>query len=404
MIATPDIEQIIGAEAVDPNNDRVGKVSQVYVDADTDQPTWASVKTGLFGMSETLVPLDNATWDHEQLHITVEKARVKDAPRVDPDAEISPDEQERLYSYYGLMGATGSDAGRSGPIGAGRTDLDRDRIGSDVDGYDAATMSDTGYGAGAGAGLGADAGTGAGLAGSGVGRRHAGYDDGPSGPRFDRGQSAEADAPRRHTDAGYGEVSDEPGGPDVRASGRTAGDGRGSGDFASTGTALENDNPVAEEAAEGTGSGYGTSDVEDISGRFFGDSGVSGDTGGHRDRAEMVEAGAAPTDDVGMPGMAGGVAGGGMGGGQPSQGDPAMQTETGATDMPQGASGMPEGSVGMQRQAGGGMRLRRYVVRQETVVVPQDELRMEPGAGSSMDDSSTGMRMDDQDPTDPGRR
>ena len=49
MIATPEIEEIIGAEAVDPNNDRIGRVSQVYVDADTDQPTWASVRTGVAG-------------------------------------------------------------------------------------------------------------------------------------------------------------------------------------------------------------------------------------------------------------------------------------------------------------------------------------------------------------------
>jgi hypothetical protein len=55
----------------------------------------------------------------------------------------------------------------------------------------------------------------------------------------------------------------------------------------------------------------------------------------------------------------------------------------------------------MQRQAGGGMRLRRYVIRQETVVEPlneQDELRMQPGAASSMDAPSTGMRTD-QDPS-----
>jgi hypothetical protein len=391
MIATPDIEQIIGAEAVDPNNDRIGKVSQVYVDADTDQPTWASVRTGLFGISETLVPLDNATWDHEQLHVTVVKARVKDAPRVDPDAEISPDEQERLYSYYGL----------AGEVGADRTD--RGRVGGDADGYDATTMSETGYGAGAGAG--------AGLAGAGVGHvreRDASYGDGPAGPRYDRGQSREADENRVRTpNAGYGEVPDDPEGPDVRGSGRTAGDGRGSGDFASTGTALEHDNPVAEEAAEGTGNGYGTSDIEDISGRFYGDGGVSGDSGGHRHRAEPGEAGGA--DDRQMPGMAGGIAGAGadagMGGGQVAQGDPAMQSSAAA--MPQEATGVQEGSVGMQRQAGGGMRLRRYIIRQETVVVPldeQDELRMQPGAASSTDDSSTGMRMDDQDPRDPGLR
>jgi hypothetical protein len=426
MIATPDIEQIIGAEAVDPNDDRIGKVSQVYVDADTDQPTWVSVRTGLFGLSESLVPLDNATWDHEQLHVGVEKAQVKDAPRVDPDAEISPEEQERLYSYYGLSGSTVTETGQSGPIGAGQADLDRsgvgiagmqDLSGSDadlrtdaampglradpagegtsrydtdadrVDGYDATTMSETGYGAGAGA-------VGAGLAGAGVGRTPHPYDDGRAGPRYERGQSAEADAPRERTDdRGYGEVSVEPGGPDVRGSGRTAGDGRGSGDFASTGTALENENPVAEEAAEGTGSGYGTSEVEDISGRFYGEGGV---TGGHRERAEMREAGAMPAEDASMAGMTG------VGG--PVQGDPAMQTESGATGMPLGTQ---EVGAGMQRQPGGGMRLRRYVARREPGAAPldqQDELRMQPGATSSMDDASTGMRMDDQDPTDPGRR
>jgi hypothetical protein len=434
MIATPDIEQLIGAEAVDPNNDRIGKVSQVYVDAETDQPTWASVRTGLFGLSESLVPLDDATWDNEQLHVAVEKGRVKDAPRVDPEAEISPDEQERLYRYYGLSSAPGPDLGQGGRMGGGQIDPDRtgigapgmqDMSGSDADlradvampggdtdrvdgsspddtdadrveGYGAATMSHTGYGAGAGA-------TGAGLAGSGVGRtRGHGYDEGPSGPRYDRGQSAEADAGRQHTEhPGYGEVSDEPGGPDVRGSGRTAGDGRGSGDFASTGTALENDNPVAEEAAEGTGSGYGTSDEEDVSGRFFGDGGA---TDGHRRSAEMREAGATPSGDLRTSGgMRGAEVGtdASVGVQPPQQGDPAMQS--GATAMTPDTTAMQQGAVGMQRQPGGGMRLRRYVLRQEPLG-RQDELRMQPGAGSSVGDASSDMRMDDQDPTDPGRR
>ncbi|MGN6743253.1 MAG: PRC-barrel domain-containing protein [Amnibacterium sp.] len=376
MIATSDIERIIGAEVVDPDNDRIGKVSQVYVDADTDQPTWASVRTGLFGLSESLVPLDNASWDDETLHVGVQKARVKDAPRVDPEAEISPDEQERLYRYYGL-------ADGAVPTGAEGADAD-----------ETVTVSDTGYGAGPGV-----AGAAAGMAGAGLqdatGRpapeRLGGtaggagspseYGDGPAGPRYDRGQSAEADAPRAvETDAGYGEVADEPAGPDVRGSGRTAGDGRGSGDFASTGTALAEENPVAEEAAVGTGSGYGTSDVEDISGRF-----LEGDTG-----AEMREAGATPTradaEEIdqqeplggeGLPGMAGGIADAG-------------------TDLSPGTPGAVQG----------GMRLRRYVVRQETVMVPVDEAGeplLEP-RGTAEGDSSVGMRMDDQDPTDPGRR
>jgi hypothetical protein len=136
MIATPDIDRIIGSEAVDTDGDKIGKVSQVYIDAETERPTWASVKTGLFGMSETLVPLDNASWDRDVLHVGVDKARVKDAPRVDPDAEISPEEQQRLYSYYGL---SGSGAGREGGFDRG-TGSDFDRTGTA--GYTETTGSD----------------------------------------------------------------------------------------------------------------------------------------------------------------------------------------------------------------------------------------------------------------------
>lgn len=110
MIATQDIDQIIGAEAIGPDNDTIGKVGQVYLDQDSDRPVWVSVKSGIFGTSETLVPLDGADWDHDALHLAFSKERVKDAPRVDPDAEISPEEQQRLYAYYGLAGSGAPDA------------------------------------------------------------------------------------------------------------------------------------------------------------------------------------------------------------------------------------------------------------------------------------------------------
>ena len=132
----------------------------------------------------------------------------------------------------------------------------------------------------------------------------------------------------------------------------------------------------------GTGSGYGTKKDEDQAGRRLDWQGIRGRDHGGRDRDEMREAGAMATEDrpdaQGMPGMAGGVAGAGS------------------------DAGTTTGTAGMQRQAGGGMRLRRYVIRQETVVEPlneQDELRMQPGAASSMDDSSAGTRMGDQDPS-----
>ena len=72
MISTSNVNDIIGADVVDPDNDKVGKVGQVYLDSDTNEPTWVSVKTGLFGMSETLVPVDDATWTDGVLRLTVD--------------------------------------------------------------------------------------------------------------------------------------------------------------------------------------------------------------------------------------------------------------------------------------------------------------------------------------------
>ncbi len=119
MIATPNLDEIIGAEVVDPNNDTVGKVGRIYLDSDRDVPTWITVKTGLFGLAETLVPVDDATWEGNVLHVGVDKARIKDAPRVDVDQEIAPEDQQRLYSYYDrdVPGAGTGDYGTTNDVG-----------------------------------------------------------------------------------------------------------------------------------------------------------------------------------------------------------------------------------------------------------------------------------------------
>ncbi len=113
MISSSNVNDIIGAEVVDPDNDKVGKVGQVYLDSDSNEPTWVSVKTGLFGMSETLVPVDDASWTDGVLRVNVDKSQIKDAPRVDADQELSPEEQDRLYEYY-HRGSTGYGSTTSG--------------------------------------------------------------------------------------------------------------------------------------------------------------------------------------------------------------------------------------------------------------------------------------------------
>ncbi len=63
MISTNNIEQLQSATVYDQSGDKVGKVGQVYLDDATGEPTWATVSTGLFGTSESFVPLQGANYD-----------------------------------------------------------------------------------------------------------------------------------------------------------------------------------------------------------------------------------------------------------------------------------------------------------------------------------------------------
>src|SRR5688500_2245864 len=103
MISTNDISRIEGATAYDSTGDKVGKVGQVYLDVQTSEPSWATVSTGLFGTSQTFVPLDGARFDGGDLHVAHDKAKIKDAPRIEADAHLDQQHERELYSYYGLQ-------------------------------------------------------------------------------------------------------------------------------------------------------------------------------------------------------------------------------------------------------------------------------------------------------------
>lgn len=111
MIETNTIDAVIGSTAYDNDGDKIGKVGQVYVDPDDGRPVWASVNTGFFGTSESFVPLENASWDGNDLRVQYDKAFVKEAPRVDVHGELSTQDQESLYEYYNMnSGYSGADS------------------------------------------------------------------------------------------------------------------------------------------------------------------------------------------------------------------------------------------------------------------------------------------------------
>jgi hypothetical protein len=90
-----------GRTVRDPDGDKIGTLGDVFLDRQTQQPAWGGVRTGLFGHSESYVPLERVEEDGEDLRVPFTKEAVKDAPRVDPDVALSAAEEEALWRHYG---------------------------------------------------------------------------------------------------------------------------------------------------------------------------------------------------------------------------------------------------------------------------------------------------------------
>jgi hypothetical protein len=100
---------------VDRDGTTVGTISEFYLDRETGDPTWALVETGLFGMTQTFVPLVHATEIADGLQVPYEKRHIRNSPRVDPHDELTPDEEARLFAHYGVDYQPFTDPG-PGPV------------------------------------------------------------------------------------------------------------------------------------------------------------------------------------------------------------------------------------------------------------------------------------------------
>jgi hypothetical protein len=103
MQTLQDVQTWRGMTMVDADGDKIGTIEDVFLDRQTGEPAWAAVKTGLFGLKHTLVPIRDAEVAGEkEVRVPLQKDQVKDAPRIDPDGELSPEDERRLWEHYGL--------------------------------------------------------------------------------------------------------------------------------------------------------------------------------------------------------------------------------------------------------------------------------------------------------------
>src|SRR5215207_1983324 len=132
-----DLLQQRGEDLYDTNGEKIGKVEEIYLDAQSGEPEWALVNTGMFGTKSSFVPLQGASQNGDTLQVPYDNAQVKDAPKVDPDGELSQSQESELYAHYGLdYSESRSDSGLpEGGAGASTgTDTSSGTVGHDTSG------------------------------------------------------------------------------------------------------------------------------------------------------------------------------------------------------------------------------------------------------------------------------
>ena len=136
MLSSDQVREVIGTTAYDPDGDKIGKVGQVYLDDATGEPEWVTVNTGFFGSSESFVPVRDAELAGDRLQVAHSKEKVKDAPHLGDGGHLEPEEESRLYDYYGVS----SNGAAYGETEGHRTSEGHDTSGPTTD--DAMTRSE----------------------------------------------------------------------------------------------------------------------------------------------------------------------------------------------------------------------------------------------------------------------
>jgi len=133
VITLDQARTLAGKTMMGAGGEKLGKIDTLYADREDGDPTFATVQTGAFGGKTHFVPLNQATLSGDSVTVPYGKDLVNSAPNIDPDAELEPAEEQRLYSHYGVGGVgneydtnttttTGTATGTAGFAGTSGTD------------------------------------------------------------------------------------------------------------------------------------------------------------------------------------------------------------------------------------------------------------------------------------------
>jgi len=132
MISMTELRGLVGHAVIGTDGAEIGPLHQVYFDDETHAPEWITVQTGRFGAKESFVPLEQARAVGDHIEVPFDKKKVKDAPKIAPDDDLTRDEEAELYRYYGTRPGGGQPAAGQGAPTPGT--VDPGAVGRDISG------------------------------------------------------------------------------------------------------------------------------------------------------------------------------------------------------------------------------------------------------------------------------
>ncbi len=92
-----------GKMLIDRDGERIGKLQDVYVDVENDEPQFATVKEGFIGRHLTFVPLGGIQVGPDDLQVSVTKDQIRSAPNIEQHGdELSQADESALYHHFEL--------------------------------------------------------------------------------------------------------------------------------------------------------------------------------------------------------------------------------------------------------------------------------------------------------------
>jgi PRC-barrel domain protein len=91
----------VGEPVDDSSGQRLGKVSGIFADAETDEPKWLVLKMGRLA-GEAAVPFEHTAEGGGRVWVAYERETVRNSPRLKAGQKLNAGQELQLCEHYGI--------------------------------------------------------------------------------------------------------------------------------------------------------------------------------------------------------------------------------------------------------------------------------------------------------------